>query len=730
MAISDVQFIKADRKFVKEFSFTNSAPMFRKKFTIDKLPCSAVLEVCALGIGYFYINGREVSADRFNAPTSDYTKTLWYNRYNVSDMLCEGENVVCAWCGNGWYNESLLTGWDYDTASWRDNPKFALSLDIDGKTFIKSDDSWSCRPDSAVTFNQLRSGEYFDFRLYEQNWCSLDYDDSAWEKAIFDTTPPKGTFRLFECEGVRECELFRAVLVKKTGERRYLFDIGQNIAGYIRINVRGQSGDELTIRYGEDINDDFSLNLNGMDAPNYYKNGLFQTDKLTLGPDYVTWSPRFAYHGFRYIEVDGLREADTSMVSGVFVHQDIKRVSDFECSDEFLNKLFHAGIYASWSNMHHALTDCPTREKLGWTNDAQASTEQMLTDFDTERLFEKWMVDIRDAMRPDGSLTGTIPTWGWGYHWGNGPVSDGILFEAAYRVYLHSGNKNLLVENLPYFRRYFDMLKRKADKNGFVEFGLWDWAYPNNFNKSEAEIKKVPAEFINAVLWVKFLKIAAIAAQLAGEDYKEFNQENERIQKLIKSTYISEDGRCTINEQTAVSMLIYHDIYDDFKPLKNQLKELVEKSNFHNTCGMVGIRHLYMALNKCSLEDYAFKIVTAHGYPSYRCWIEKGATTLWEMWEMTDSKNHHMYSDVLSWMMKTIIGINMSKTAFEEVYIKPVFFEQLNWAKGYQECIYGKIAVEWKKENGKVNVSITMPEKTRGKFYDYELKCGKNEFVL
>ncbi len=219
-------------------------------------------------------------------------------------------------------------------------------------------------------------------------------------------------------------------------------------------------------------------------------------------------------------------------------------------------------------------------------------------------------------------------------------------------------------------------------------------------------------ELINAIYRVKFNRIAAIASRLAGEAATEFDREIKRQEEIIRKNFIRADGRCSIEEQTAVAMLIYHDIHVS-DALKEQLSELVREKGFHHSCGMVGLRHLYMALNKCGMQEYAYKIITASGYPSYRNWIENGADTLWEMWDGRESKNHHMYSDVLSWMMKTIVGISPDDNAksFDRIEVKPYFFRQLDNASGMYETPKGKLEVSWKRENKKVILTINVPAK-------------------
>ncbi len=691
-------FIKPNIPFVREYRKENSAPMFRKKIVLPKVE-KAILTVCGLGFAYYYINGAAVSPDLFTAPVSNYTKTLWYHAYDVSHLLQEGENTFAVICGNGWYNESMQSDWFYHEAPWRDVPKFILKLETDGKTVLISDETWKCAPKSAIYFNELRNGEYFDARLYDESWTKAEFDDSDWDHAVRDVFPPAGVFRKCECEPIREMKEYIPVSVTKVGAKKYLYDIGQNIAGYVRIKTKGRCGVMLTIRYAETVTEDLKLYLG--DIPRPYQEGEMQTDRLILSGEAITWSPRFAYHGFRYIEIDGIEDAENIQISGIFVHQDVKRKTAFSCSDSFLNALFEAGVMSVYSNMFYQLTDCPTREKLGWANDAQASCDQILTNFHSVEFFKKWYRDILDAQMPDGAMPGIIPTSGWGYEWGNGPVSDGVLFEIPYRVYLHSGNDTLLKDGFSHMKRYLAYLKRREKEDGFVSFGLDDWSAPNLRVTT-------PVELINAVLTVWFYKVAALAASRLRIS-EDFSDDINRIRNLLIKTYINADGTCRVQEQTAVALLIYFDIYEELQPLAEQLKKLVEEKDFHHDCGMVGIRRLLHALNKCGLQEYAYKILTAEGNPGYKEWFDSGATTLWERWQgehNPDSKNHHMYSDFMAWMIQTICGIRVDESRPGECiyHLEPYRFENISEVNGMYETPQGKIEVSL--YNGKMSVNI------------------------
>lgn len=372
--------------------------------------------------------------------------------------------------------------------------------------------------------------------------------------------------------------------------------------------------------------------------------------------------------------------------------------------------------------MFYAPTDCPTREKLGWMNDAQASVEQFLTNFKSERLLSKWWIDICDAMRENGALPGIVPTSGWGYDWGNGPVSEGTLFEIPHRVYLHTGDDSLLKAGLPYFRRSIVFWNSKKDENGDINYGLEDWACPD---KSEGY---VDAKFLNRVLKVKCMRIMRLAAEKCGECIDDIDAEINSDIKEIKQIYIRADGTCTLEKQTAVAMLIYFGIYDNLEPLKKQLMRLIEERNFHHNCGMVGLRYLYIALNICNLQEYAYQIIDAKGFPSYSYWIDDGATALYERWNKQESKNHHMYSDVMSWMVKTILGIkaDINYPAFKRVEISPYFFKELSFAEGFCQTVHGKIAVHWKRECDSIKLEIEIPSDVEAYYNNKRLNSGKN----
>ena len=727
---STAEFIKADIAFDPSVRNQNHAPMFRKRF-LAKQAKKAVLSICGLGYAYCYMNGKPVSEDLFCAPPSDYNKTLWYLDYDVTSLLSDGENTLAVICGNGWLNEEFDTPWGTNTAAWRDHPKLILQLTVDGTPVVVSDESWLCKPESAIVYNALRSGEHFDSRLYDENWIAASYDDSLWEPAVVDRTPPKGRFRRCTCEPIREFEVYEPRQVRKLAPGKYLFDMGQNLSGYIRLTAKGTWGKTYRIRYIEMCHEDGTPADEGLER--FYPESAFQTDVFVCSGRELTWSPKFAYHGFRYIEISGIDAPDELRVQSVFVHQAIRPRTEFSCSDSVLTELFRAGRVSCYSNMFYLLSDCPTREKLGWMNDAQMSCDQLLTDFEIEHLLEKWLTDIYDAMREDGALPGIVPTTGWGYQWGNGPLSDGMLFELPYRVWRHTGNRALLINSLPYFTRYLEYLKTREDENGWVTFGLGDWA-------SAGDRNDIPVAFVNAVLIQKFYGIAAKAANFTGNYRLQASYETQslRWRKKLLQSYLCEDGRCKLGKQAAVAMLICHGLYDEINPLKEQLQKLLMEKDYHHDCGILGLRCMFEALNKCGLQECAYRILRSEGIPGFRNWLEMGATSLWEWWAMYppsgeyNSRNHHMHSHFMSWLIQTVLGIRHDKTeeGVPELRVEPYFFGQLEWARGSYRTDSGILTVQWERKNRQIELRLTLTDGCAAIYKDTVLSAGEHLFII
>ena len=719
----DAKYIKAEES-AAAFSLYDPAPIFRKEFSVSS-PKNAKIFVQSPGFARYYINGRDITEDLFISAISDYNKILWYNTYDVTDLLHDGKNVISVIAGNGFLNESFISAWHYERAVWKDAPGFCLRLEIDGETALVSDGSWKCQKEgSHIIFNHIRSGEYHDMRKKSDEWMRVGFDDSSWQYAIEKTEPFGGEFRPVECQPVREFDRIEPLSITKV-ESGYLVDFGINTSGYVETKICEEEGREITFRYAEEVDENGYPKHNGMDGKHFFPESPFMVNKMIASGGEDVFKPLFSYHGFRYVLLEGLSKMpDKSCFTAIFTHQDVARKSEFESGNEVINFVFNAGMRSTYSNMFWCLTDCPTREKLGWMNDAQASVEQTLINFDILPLLEKWFEDMKVSQFSDGSLHGTIPSTDWKWGHACGPVCDCMFYELPYKVYLYTGKTDMLTSGVGVMENYALFLEGKClEDHSFI---LGDWL-------GGVSSELTPKEFVRDFYLIKALTITVFAQNLAGKENAAWKEKLEKYKAEFKSRYLDESGRCTVASQCAVSMMIMAGLYEDKNTLCNQLVEVTLADECKLTCGMVGIQYIYDALSESGRGDLAYKLI-AETTPGYKSWLEEGATTLWEQWDgkNSGSHNHHMFSGVIAWFYKSLLGISpdVEHPAFERIELKPAFVKELGFVKGSFETVRGKISAEWKYENGKFTYTVDVPEGISASFGGKELKSGKNIFTI
>lgn len=717
------KYIKAEES-AAAFSLYDPAPVFRKEFSVSS-PKSAKIFVQSPGFARYYINGRDVTEDLFISAISDYNKILWYNTYDVTDLLRDGENTISVIAGNGFLNESFISAWHYERAEWKDAPQFCLRLEVDGETALVSDGSWKCRKEgSHIIFNHIRSGEYHDMRKKSDGWMLVGFDDREWQYAIEKAEPFGGEFRPVECQPMREFERIEPQSITET-ESGYLVDFGVNTSGYVETRICEEKGREITFRYAEEVDEMGYPKHNGMDGKHFFPESPFMVNKMIASGCNDVFKPLFSYHGFRYVLIEGLSKMpDKSCFTAIFTHQDVARKSEFESGNEVINFVFNAGMRSTYSNMFWCLTDCPTREKLGWMNDAQASVEQTLINFDILPLLEKWFEDMKVSGFSDGSLHGTIPSTDWKWGHACGPVCDCMFYELPYKVYLYTGKTDMLTSGIDVMEKYARFLEEKClEDHSFI---LGDWL-------GGVSSELTPKEFVRDFYLIKALTFTVFAQNLAGKENAVWKEKLEKYKSEFKSRYLDSSGRCTVASQCAVSMMIMAGLYEDKETICKQLVEVTLADECKLTCGMVGIQYIYDALSECGRGDLAYKLI-AETTPGYKSWLEEGATTLWEQWDgkNSGSHNHHMFSGVIAWFYKSLLGISpdVEHPAFERIELKPAFVKELGFVKGSFETVRGKISAEWKYENGEFTYTVDVPEGISASFDGKEFKSGKNIFTI
>ncbi|GHT96141.1 hypothetical protein FACS1894141_5970 [Spirochaetia bacterium] len=633
-----------------------AAPFFRTKVVLPEEVVSAVVYLCGVGFHELSING-EKAGDSFLTPAqSIYDRRVYYNTYDIGSLLVRGENTIVTILGNGFYNCDNLT-WNNDKAPWRHWPKMALFGDIllkDGKRVqVHSDSSFETGA-SAITYNSFYGGETMDYT----RGPSLEAPAGAAVQPAIIVRGPGGILTPFPEPHVKEHITYTPVRITEQGEGKTLFDFGQNMAGWVRLDARTGETTRFTMRYGEALNADGALDTARIDC--FAQGGRFQTDEYILDAEHpvIDGRPHFTYHGFRYVELT-VAEGTLKDIAlrAVTLNSDLKRIGAFSSSDDYVNRINDIGQKATLSNLVNVPTDCPHREKNGWTGDAALSAEQMCLNLDMREFFRRWLQDIRDSQRPSGQLPGIIPTGGWGFNWGSGPVWDSALFELPLAVYTCYGDSSLLLENRGAMKQYLEYCASMAEDH-VLNFGLGDWCPPEGF----PDARRLPETVSDTATYFKLAQILALASGLAGEKIDRCYYEG--LAEKIKDAFIRHfvdrstgvvHGDCQAGQGMALSLGLLDG--ETEKKAAAHLAALVEKNAGRLDFGILGAKYVFEALSRNGQGQLALDIILKEGYPSYRHWLDTGATTMSESWNRTASDNHHMFSDVCRWFYRYIAGL-------------------------------------------------------------------------
>jgi len=656
----------------RPFSYTAPAPHIRKTFTVEKEIQKAELSVCALGLGVCYINGKAITDDVLTTPVSNYDVSIYYNTYDVTSLMNKGKNAIGIALGNGIYNDDN-DNWGMSHAVWRDIPKVILELVItytDGTAgYVRSDSSFKTH-DSPTSYNNARCGEDYDARLETDNWLIPDFDDSTWDRAVIKSGPGG----ILKPNTLPPIKKIRTIPAKHLGNN--IYDLGENISGWVRFRVRGKEGDTVRVVYAERLNPDGSIN-NDNETDLIKSLNRVQSDNYILrGNGEEAWEPSFTYHGFRYFTLE--TNAELMEASGVLVHTDLTKVGDFECSDEILNKLHAATVKSTLTCYHGIPEDCPQREQNGWTGDAVISAEQAIMNFDMNTAYRQWLSDFRDRQCPSGQLPCIVPHpgSGWNGSYEGGPAWDGALVLIPYYIYEYTGDRTLIEENFDSMVRYLDYLDSVRD-GYIIPVGLGDWNPPSR--------KRINHAITNTCYYHTVAKTVAECADILGYDSTPYltlaaNIRASYRERLINSTITD------MNTQTALVCGIYHGMYEsgEISEIANRLVKLIEDNDFHIDCGCLGTKAMFTVLTETGHTDVLLKMILNPTAPSYAYWIANGMTTLCERWYMDASHNHHYFSEIDFWFYKYVAGIRIE---FGEITIAPVFVDGIDEVRAHHRDI-------------------------------------------
>lgn len=715
----------------------NPAPFLRKEFAVEGKVARAQLYVCGLGYADVHLNGKLVGDGTERDPGyTNFDKRVLYVTHDVTKNIQSGANCLGAVLGTGWYDVHDLATWRFEKSPWRARPKVRLVLVIeyaDGHSqTVISDDSWKAST-GPITFDGIYTGEVYDARLEIPGWDRPGFKDATWKPA--NVLPaPKGKLAAMSCAPVRITQTIKPVSITQPRPGVYVLDYGQNLTGHVKLKLKADAGTKITMRYSERIDDKGMIHRDEIDV--YMDKETppqpFQTDVyIAKGKGTEEWEQRFSYSGFRYVEVTGLSaQIKPEEFQARFAHTDLESAGEFSCSNELLNKIQHATRYAYLSNAQSIPTDCPQREKNGWTGDAHLACEAGLMNFKSGGFYTKWLDDYADDQKPDGRFSLIIPSGGWG----NGathPSWDSAFGIIANDLYDYQGDTRLLTKHYEHLKRYVDHLVSLAKEDVIPFDSLGDWLPW----KTETSSK-----LTSTVMLYLDAQIVAKAARLNGNgaDADKYSELAHKVKTaMVEEFYNPNDFEK--ETQTALSLGIYFNII----PAEHKqaaLAALVKnvETQGHIDTGIIGAKYILRALSENGRTDLAYKIVNRKEQPGWGWWMEQGATTLWEDWKGEYSLNHIMFGDVSNWFIQWIAGIGLdpSASAFKHILIRPNPVGDLTWAKASYDSPYGKIVSSWKKDAKGFHLDIEIPANTTatvrlpGKTEAIEVGSGKYSYDI
>src|SRR5271166_3856100 len=669
----------------------------------------------ALGIHDLHLNGQRVSDDYFNPGWTDYTRRVNYRAYDVTNRIHPGDNALGAILADGWYSGYVGFGKQRDHYGKHTRFKSQLHLEYaDGSTEnVATGTNWKAATGPIVEADFLM-GETNDARAAIPGWDEPGFDDSQWTPVITGTEV-KPRIQAHPGPPVRPFAELRPKTITETKPGVYVLDLGQNFAGVPRLKIHGEPGQRVTLRFAERLSPDgtiYTTNLRSAGCIDTY---------ICDGKGEETWSPRFTFHGFQYVEITGLKSPPTvGTVTGVALSSDTPIVGRFECSDTMLNKLHSNGYWTQRANFIDIPTDCPQRdERLGWTGDAQVYIRTATLNCDVQAFFNKWLVDLADGQRPDGQFPMVAPVKVAGDDGGPAWADAGVICPwTIYRVY---GDRRLLERQYPSMLKFVEFCRKRSTPEllpptQYHCFG--DWLSIS---------ADTPKDIIFTAYFALSTKLTAEAAEVLGktEDASRLHNLYRTIKAAFNNAYVSDDGRIKGDTQACYVLALAVDLVDGERARQaaRYLVEDIEKHNNHLSTGFIGTKDLMLVLSKIGRHDVAYRLLFNDTFPSWGFSIKQGATSIWERWDgWTPEKGfqdpgmnsfaHYSFGAVYQWMVENIGGIKSDGPAYQHILIAPQLDGKLTHAAVAYDSIRGRIKSAWRRAGDNFILDVTIPANT------------------
>ena len=682
------------------------APMMMKEFMLDATPQKAVFTVAVAGWCEVLANGEKVGCDVLAPVTCQPDRRTSSLALDVTSLLRKGTNTLEVLLGNGWQNTFTIDAWGFANAPWIGAPKIRGELVCDGRTLFVTDGTWRAY-DSPIVFNALRNGEWYDARREGQR-----INERA---ATVEKYAPWG---IVSPEDATPCRVFEALepkgVVKMTyGPDIHVYDFGANISGWCEIEVEGEAGALVKLDYDESVNSRGSL------LGHIKKHTTGRGEKRPVQHDEYTlagrkggekWHPRFTYHGFRYVQVDIRGKARLKSIRARFVHSAFDRAGTVKTSNATFAALQDATERSYLSNFVGIPTDCPHREKNGWTGDAQLAMETGLWNFEAKASYIHFLRMMLDAQRLNGAVPCIIPcTPTFGFGWGSGPAWDALLFEIPWQIYRFYGDDAPAREAYDAMKRYLAFIGEKADTDGLYAYGLGDWA---NWYKDNPG---TPVRFTDSAYVYQFNRRLAFWAERFGEKgvAAKCAAVAERIKVAFNKAFYKGGGLYGEGRLTELAAPLYFEglcANGEEQKVAKRLVEAVRAKSHRAHFGILGAKWVPRVLAEHGYADDAFRMFVQSEMPGWAHWLKSGHGTLHEAWDDISSLNHIMFGDLSAWGYEYAAGIVPIEPGFRKIAFRPHVLEGVDSFIATHRTPFGKIKAGWKRVGGKVEFVCDVPD--------------------
>lgn len=702
-----------------DFAHRVAAPYLRRAFDLKFTPEAADLKICGLGFYRLWINGREITKGCFAPYISNPDDRMYFDTYDLTPCLQPGENVLGVLLGNGFQNDFGGAVWNFDKAPWRSAPKLAIEFCAVGseETLSFHADGHFLTHPSPILFDEYRLGEIYDARQELPGWNLPGYDTAGWTPAL-PADAPKGTLCECRAEPIRRYETLSPVSVTPC-DGGFLYDFGRNTAGICRLHLTDAApGQTVVIKFCERLRDGKFDQSNLYNQPvekyPFYFTDFSRVEYRARGGDEL-YEPSFAWFGYRYAFVLGVRpdQATAGLLSFPVLSSDLRRVGHFSCSDETVNRIFDMIVNSDRSNFYYFPTDCPHREKNGWTGDASLSAPQMSLLLDTTESYLEWLRCVVAAQRADGALPGIVPTSGWGFAWGNGPAWDSVLFNLPYTVWRLRGDTRAIAVAADAMLRYLAYIRTRRSADGTVAIGLGDWV-PVGKKSNRYD---TPLVVTDSIMVTDMANKAAVMLALIGrkKDAAVAAALRDEMLASIRGVLLDKAaGRLANGTQTAQAMGLYYGIFlpEERRKAFGLLMSRIRENGGRFDCGFLGLHVLFHVLSEFGEGETAYQMITGKEFPSYRNLLDRGETAMVEAFQPEGgpecgSHNHHFLGDAVRWFFRSLAGLEIVNC--RRIRVSPLFVRELDSAEASYELPGGNAAVAWRRCGSRILLTVTHP---------------------